>query len=47
MEAILSKLRGLDIKDYSRVFSYGEKMTLLQVLIDGIHELSEFRQLLS
>jgi hypothetical protein len=47
VESIQSKLIGFNPKNFARKFTYEEKIALFSVLIDGIHELSEFRQILS
>lgn len=43
ISSILSRLQTLHICDYSRTVPYEEKITLLECLIDGVHELQAFR----
>ena len=47
MKTILTKLIGLKPCDYITTFTYDEKVTLLTVLIDNIHDTNEFRMFLN
>jgi len=47
METILEKLVGLEPASFSASFTYSEKLTLLTVLIDAVHDLNHFRAFLN
>ena len=47
MGAVLAKLAGLRPGDYISRLTYQEKITLLTVLIDNIHDANEFRAFLN
>ena len=47
METILGKLVGITLSEYNTVFTYEEKIVLLTVLVDGIHDLTDFRNYLN
>ena len=47
MKTILRKLSGLKPCMYLETFNYDERVTLLTVLIDNIHDTNEFRMFLN
>lgn len=47
MKTIQKKLVNLEPNRFSSVFTYGEKLTLLTVLIDTIHDLNDFRSFMN
>ena len=47
MDSVMQKLTGLRPEKYHRVMSFDEKVTLLTVLIDGIHDTDSFRKFLN
>ena len=47
MKGVILSLTGLNTKDFNCTFNYEEKIALLTSLIDGIHELQEFRNILN
>ena len=47
MEVILEKLSGLKPSMYIETLTYEEKVTLLTVIIDNIHDTNEFRLFLN
>ena len=44
---IIEKLGGCTPETYSSMMTYDEKLEILEVLVDGIHDLDEFRQFLN
>ena len=44
---VLKKLSGLKPSDYLEKMDYEDRVTLLTVLIDNIHDTSEFRMFLN
>jgi len=47
MNVVLHKLEGLEPALFSSKFTYNEKLTLLTVLIDTVHDLNYFRSFLN
>lgn len=47
IKSIIERLSGLQANDYCTQFSYSEKVVLLQTMIDGIHDLQGFKDLLT
>ena len=47
MEVILSKLSDLEPGSFNSSFLFEEKVVLLSILIDTIHDLNEFRSFLT
>lgn len=47
MQSVIMKLSGMKQCDYVTKLSYNEKVTLLTVLIDNIHDSNEFRAFLN
>ena len=47
MQSVLMKLSGMKQCDYITKLNYNEKVTLLTVLIDNIHDSNEFRAFLN
>jgi len=47
MEVILKKLSDLEPDSFNRAFKFDEKIVLLTVLIDTVHDLNEFRSFLT
>ena len=47
MEIILKKLSDLEPGSFNNVFKFEEKVVLLSILIDTVHDLNEFRSFLT
>ena len=47
IESICEKLTNCTPEHYSHMLTYDEKSELLEVLIDGIHDLDDFRNFLN
>jgi hypothetical protein len=47
MKCVQEKLVNLEPNRFSTVFTYSEKLTLLTVLIDTIHDLNDFRSFMN
>ena len=47
MQDIIIRLGGLKTNEFNSVFNYSEKIVLITFLIDGIHDLFEFKNIIN
>ena len=47
MQAVIQRLAGIMPSQFVSEFTYHEKLCLLQVLVDGVHDLHSFVNILS
>ena len=47
MTTVMKKLVGLKPGDFCSTFMYSEKLTLISVMIDSVHDLNHFRTFLN
>ena len=47
VKSITERLGKIQVNDYCTAFTYHEKVVLLQTMIDGVHDLQSFKDLLA